>query len=128
MIIKHLKNLPEDKVVNWGNGKSSRFLTKSDNLPFSVTKTIVNKGTTSKLQYLNHVEACYCISGKGSVRSKGESYEIVPDTLYIPENDEHELSASDEEDLVLMCVFFPALNGDERHKLSEDGYSTYQIE
>jgi len=126
MKIKYLKNLSEDKVVDWGNGNSFRFLTKSDNLPFSITKTIVNKGTTSKLQYLNHIEACYCISGKGMVRSKGESCEIVPDTLYIPENDEHELLASDEEDLVLMCIFSPALNGDEKHKLSKDGYSTYQ--
>lgn len=128
MIIKQLENLPNDRVVNWGNGISSRFLTKSDSFPFGITKTTITRGTTSKLQYLNHIEACYCISGKGFVKSKGKSYEIVPDTLYMPENDEHELSADDQEDLVLICVFSPALVGNEKHKLSENEYSIYEIE
>lgn len=119
-----INNIPEDKIVNWGNGISYRYLTKSDNLPFSITKTIVYKNTSSKLQYINHIEACFCIKGRGWIETKNSKFEIVPNTIYIPEKDEHILSAEDE-DMVLVCVFTPPLKGDEKHALSEGGYSTY---
>ena len=114
-----------ERDVDWGNGKSRRLLVQADNLPFTMTETTVKAGTISKLQYLNHVEACYCIDGNGEVESDGKVYKIEPGTLYAPEKDKHILRATSK-DLKLVCVFTPPLKGSEKHALSEDGFSTYK--
>jgi L-ectoine synthase len=90
---------------------------------YTVTDTIVRKGTTSRLEYKNHLEACYCIEGKGSVvEMDGTEHEIVPGTIYaLDKHDMHDLKASDDEDLRLVCMFTPALTGDEAHRLTESG-------
>lgn len=126
MIIKKLDEIiGTDRDVDWGNGKSRRLLLKSDNFPFTITETTVKAGTEAKLQYLNHAEACYCIDGEGEVESDGKIYKIEPGTLYVPEKDKHFLRAKNK-DLKLVCVFIPPLKGSEHHRLSEDGYSTYE--
>jgi len=127
MIIRKLSEVVDtERDVDWGNGRSRRFLLKSDKSPFTITETIVKAGTESKLQYLNHVEACYCIEGEGEVESDGKIYKIEPGTLYVPEKDKHFLRATKNRDLKLVCVFVPPLNGQEHHILSEDGFSTYE--
>ena len=60
-----IRKLDEVKTVEWGNGLSRRFLLEADGMGYTVTDTIVNKGTKSLLEYENHLEACYCIEGKG---------------------------------------------------------------
>lgn len=118
-----VRSLDEAKAVDWGNGTSRRFLLQADGMGYTVTDTIVTKGTSSKLQYANHLEACYCIEGSGKViEEDGTEHEIVPGVIYaLNENDPHTLIASDHEDLRLVCMFTPALIGDEAHKLSESG-------
>jgi L-ectoine synthase len=114
--------------VEWGNGTSRRFLTASDGMGYSVTDTIVRAGTRSRLEYKNHLEACYCIAGSGMViDSDGTEHQIVPGTIYaLDKNDPHDLIASPHEDLRLVCVFTPALQGSERHDLTRSGeYSNY---
>ena len=120
MIIRKLEDV---KRVQWGNGVSRRFLLEADGMGYTVTDTIVNKGTKSLLEYENHLEACYCISGKGSViEMDGTEHEIVPGTIYaLDKHDAHYLLASDEEDLRLVCMFTPALTGDEAHTFGESG-------
>jgi L-ectoine synthase len=117
----------EIATVDWGNGVSRRFLIRADGVGYTLTDTLVRAGTRSLLHYPNHVEACYCISGTGWVTSSdGRSYKIEPGTLYaLDEHDPHTLIADDGADLRLVCVFAPALEGDERHSLHPDGYSTY---
>ena len=44
---------------------SLRFLVKSHGLGFTMTETKVQPGSELALEYKNHVEACYCISGEG---------------------------------------------------------------
>lgn len=138
MVIKKLGDIVgTDHDVDWGNGRSRRFLLRSDNSPFTITETTVKAGTESKLQYLNHVEACYCIDGEGEIESDGKIYKIEPGTLYVPEKDKHFLRAAKNKDLKLVCVFVPALNGQEHHIfalngqehhiLSDDGFSTYAL-
>ncbi|MEE1752047.1 ectoine synthase [Streptomyces sp. SP18CS02] len=121
-----IRSLDDVKTVEWGNGLSRRFLTASDGMGYSLTDTIVRAGTSSNLQYERHLEACYCISGSGYVVSTdGTKYEITPGTMYaLDKHDAHELAATDE-DMRLICVFTPALSGDERHKLDSDGFSRY---
>ena len=44
---------------------------------YTVTDTIVRAGTKSRLEYRNHLEACYCIEGSGEVVDMaGNSYPI----------------------------------------------------
>ncbi|AZQ70671.1 L-ectoine synthase [Streptomyces luteoverticillatus] len=120
----------KDKVqtVEWGNGRSSRLLTESDGMGFTVADTLVRAGTKSRLQYRRHLEACYCISGRGEVISAdgSKSLAIEPGVLYaLDEHDAHFLIADPDTDLHLISVFNPPLRGDEVHSLDESGFSHY---
>ena len=93
MIVRHLDRVT---TVDWGNGLSRRFLLESDRLGYTVTDTTVRAGTQSSLEYRNHLEACYCIEGKGEViEPDGTSHPIEPGTLYaLDEHDAHVLAAA----------------------------------
>jgi L-ectoine synthase len=122
-----IRELAQVKTVEWGNGLSRRFLLASDGMGYTVTDTIVRAGTKSRLEYRNHLEACYCIEGSGEVIDlQGNSYPITPGTLYaLDRHDPHYLVASPHEDLRLVCMFTPALTGDEAHRLDEPDFSEY---
>lgn len=122
-----IRNIDEVKTVEWGNGLSRRFLVTADGMGYTVTDTTVRTGTKSRLEYRNHLEACYCIEGSGEVvDTDGTSHPIVPGTLYaLDQHDAHYLVASPHEDLRLVCVFSPALHGDEVHQLDQDDFSEY---
>ncbi|MBV9013760.1 MAG: ectoine synthase [Pseudonocardiales bacterium] len=124
MIIRTLDSAPS---IDWGNGLSRRFLLHSDNMGYTLTDTIVRAGTTARLEYRDHFEACYCIEGKGEVRDlQGNAYPIQPGTMYaLDEHDPHLLIAAPDTDLRLVCVFAPALYGDEHHSLDSRGFSGY---
>ncbi len=122
-----VRRLPEVKSVDWGNGVSRRFLVQADGLGYSLTDTVVQAGTKSFLEYTRHLESCYCIAGRGEVVAQdGTRHRIEPGTLYsLNEHDAHWLIADPDEDLRLVCVFSPALRGDERHSLDAAGSSHY---
>lgn len=124
MLIRTRETVP---AVHWGNGTSDRLLVEADGLGFAVAHTVVAAGTSSKLQYRRHLEACYCLSGSGAVvESDGTRHEIVPGTLYaLDQHDAHDLQASPHEDLHLVSVFNPPIKGDEKHVLDPSGYSQY---
>jgi L-ectoine synthase len=124
MLVRHLNEVPS---VDWGNGVSRRFLLASDGMNYTVTDTIVLAGTKSRLEYRNHLESCYCIEGSGEVVDlAGNSYPLTPGTLYaLNDHDPHFLIASPDEDLRLVCVFSPALRGDEVHSLDAAEFSAY---
>ena len=113
--------------VEWGNGTSHRVLTEKDNMGCAVAHTVVRAGTESRLQYRNHLEACYCISGTGNVEdTDGNLYPLEPGTIYVlDKHDKHYLRADEGGDMELVSIFNPAITGDEEHKLSEDGFSSY---
>jgi L-ectoine synthase len=122
-----VRNLSQIEGVEWGNGISKRFLVESDGMGYTLTDTTVNAGTRSPLEYRNHLEACYCIAGSGMViDSEGNEYPIEPGTMYaLDKNDAHYLIASPVEDLRLVCVFTPALVGDEKHDFAQLEFSNY---
>ncbi|MEU9047641.1 MULTISPECIES: ectoine synthase [unclassified Kitasatospora] len=122
-----IRDIADVKTVEWGNGLSRRFLVAGDGLGYSLTDTIVNAGTKSRLEYRNHLEACYCIAGSGEVVDMdGNTHPITPGRLYaLDEHDAHYLIASPHEDLRLVCVFSPALRGDEVHQLDAHSSSAY---
>ncbi|GEB52461.1 MULTISPECIES: ectoine synthase [Streptomyces] len=124
MIIRDLDSV---KTVEWGNGLSRRFLLASDGVGYSLTDTLVRAGTKSRLEYRNHIEACYCIEGSGEViELDGTAHPIEQGRMYALDNhDPHYLVASPHEDMRLVCVFIPALGGDEAHSLDEHRSSAY---
>ena len=122
------RSIDDVEKVEWGSGTSQRILTAKDNMGFAVAHTVVRKGTSSPLEYRNHLEACYCIGGSGTVwnADRTERFDITPGVIYVlDKHDPHHLEASDDEDLVLVSIFNPPITGDEKHVLTEDGFSAY---
>lgn len=125
MIVRHRD---EVATVNWGNGTSHRFLLESDGMGFTLCHTVVEAGTRSSLQYRRHLEACYCIAGRGQVVTADGSveHELRPGVLYaLDAHDPHFLIAAPDVDLELISVFNPPLRGDERHRLTSNQFSEY---
>jgi L-ectoine synthase len=122
-----IRTTREARTVEWGNGTSCRLLVEADGVGYSVTDTLVRAGTRSPLQYRNHLEACYCIDGSGEViESTGVSHRIEPGVLYaLDQHDPHILAASPDEDMRLICMFTPALRGDEVHDVVSESFSAY---
>ena len=108
----------ERRIVaeNWD---SVRLLLKSDGMGFSFHITTIYAGTTTRMHYQNHLEAVFCLQGRGKLKDlgTGEEYVIEPGVIY-------ELSASEE--LVLVCVFNPPLHGKEVH--NENGAYALEAE
>ncbi|KIC11209.1 ectoine synthase [Leisingera sp. ANG-M1] len=128
MIIRRKEDIEStDRHVHWGNGTSHRMLVAEDGMGFTVCHTIVHAGTSTRLQYNNHLEACYCIAGTGWVEeADGVRHAIETGTLYaLDQHDDHILTAGPGADLVLVSVFNPPLTGQETHDPEQDGPSGY---
>ncbi len=103
-----------------GGFTSFRYLLAKDGMGFSLHRTEIPKGEPQHWHYTNHLEACYCISGKGWLVNLAtrERFYIKPDTMYaLDKNDDHTFEAL--EDVVLISVFNPPITGRETHQ--EDG-------
>lgn len=107
-----------DKEVHAKNGNwtSRRFLLKDDDMGFSMHETIIYAGTETHIHYKNHLEAVYCVGGKGEIEEvkSGKVHKLKDGTLYaLDEHDEHYLRAYS--DMTMICVFNPPLVGNEVH-------------
>ncbi len=128
MFVRNLDDVAATEFfVNWGNGTSHRLLTEADGMGFTVCHTVVRAGSESKLHYRNHLEACYCIAGKGEVEDMdGRVTPVrVGDIYVLDQHDQHYLRASNDQDLILVSVFNPPLRGDEVHDLKGNTGSAY---
>ncbi|MEM7318494.1 MAG: ectoine synthase, partial [Pseudomonadota bacterium] len=73
MIVTALKDiLGTDRDVSGPGWNSRRLLLASDGMGFSLTDTIIKSGAMLELEYTNHLEACYCIEGKGQIKAPGD--------------------------------------------------------
>lgn len=117
MIVRNLADLAAaGREVRGPTWLSRRLLLRSDNMGFSLHDTIIGAGTRTHMRYSNHLEAVYCIAGRGTVTTLPDErvYPIEPGTVYaLDQHDEHVLVA--ETELRLICVFNPALVGPEVH-------------
>ena len=102
--------------VKFTGGNSFRVVLNKDNVGFAMMKTVVEKGGAYKWHYLHHKEACYCVSGSAILEdlSTGEKHEIYPGITYIVDQHQPHLFTAIEE-TILISVFNPPLNGDEKH-------------
>jgi len=105
-----------------GGFVSNRFLLAEDGAGFTVTRTVIPAKGPQKWHYPDHIEACYCVSGKGELynATTGELHAIKPDTLYVLNKGEEHIFEAVGGPVTLICVFTPALKGNEAHK---DGHS-----
>jgi L-ectoine synthase len=119
MIVRHIneiKNSKKEVHAENGNWTSRRMLLASDNMGFSFHETLIYENTETLIWYKNHLEAVYCIEGKGEIETTddGKVYRIEPGVMYaLDKNDRHLLRAS--ETMRLICVFNPPLSGEEVH-------------
>ncbi|MEM6659290.1 MAG: ectoine synthase [Pseudomonadota bacterium] len=119
MIVRALEDiLDTDRDVSGPGRKSRRLLLASDGMGFALTDTVIEKGAELELEYTHHLEACYCIEGKGQVRAANSEiwHPLMPFCLYaLDQHDRHVVQATDT-DLRLVCVFNPPLSGREVHR------------
>jgi L-ectoine synthase len=103
----------EVKATTW---VSRRLLLRDDRMGFSLHDTTMLAGTETRMCYRNHLEAVYCVGGKGSIEvvATGEVFPISDGTMYaLDQHDEHILRAQTE--LRMVCVFNPPVAGTEVH-------------
>ena len=117
MIVRRRDDLvgPE-RDVDGGTWRSRRLMLAADGLPYSLHDTILHAGTTTEMWYRHHVESVYCIDGRGELvdRETGARHRLEPGTLYVLDrHDRHTVVA--ETDLRMVCVFMPAVTGEEVH-------------
>lgn len=121
MKVIHTANLPADRRVEFHAGVSHRILLDSDNMGYTLTKTVISPKAGKVFQhYKNHLESCYCVSGLATLTNAltGETHTITSDITYVLDhNDPHYFEAHEE--TVLICTFNPPLTGQEIHQ--EDG-------
>lgn len=121
MIVRSLKEmLGTDRDVRTPNWDSRRLMLADDQCGFSLHDTLIRAGTETFMWYKHHIEAVYCVGGKGEVEvlETGDKYVIEDGTMYtLNGHEKHILRA--ESDMRMICVFNPPLVGEETH--DEDG-------
>lgn len=117
MIVRRLdeaRGTPRE--VDTPNWVSRRLLLGDDGMGFSLHDTTIRAGTSTTMQYLHHVEAVYCVGGRGRIEdlATGQVHEIADGTLYALDGHERHVLTADE-DLRMVCVFNPPVTGREVH-------------
>ncbi|ERS83389.1 hypothetical protein Q672_20120 [Marinobacter sp. EVN1] len=105
-----------DRKIDGPGWESIRMLLAKDQFGFSFHFSTMAPGQTLNLWYKNHLEACFCIKGSGTIRclDSGVEKAIKPGTLYaLDKHDRHQIEVHEE--MVALCVFNPALSGNEVH-------------
>ena len=114
--VEALRAAGEEKVIANGKARSLRMLVKDDAVGFSFSDVHVTAGVTSELWYKNHWEANLVIGGRGKITevATGRDWPMTFGTMHLvgPE-DRHIVECL--EDLHVVSVFCPALQGDELH-------------
>lgn len=117
MIIRDIKNLyGTEREVKGSGWTSTRLLLKKDKMGFSMHETIIPDNTVLELHYQNHLEAVFCVEGKGEITDleTDATHQIYPGVLYaLDQHDKHILKAH--QGLRLVCVFNPPVTGQETH-------------
>lgn len=125
MIVRQLEDIVgTDRDVRGPTFHSRRLLLKKDGMGFSLHDTVLHAGSDTYIWYANHVEAVYCVEGEGEIElvGTGETFQIRPGMMYaLDGHEKHHLRAKS--DLRVICVFNPALTGDEVH----DEQGTYPL-
>ena len=117
MIVRTLEQIEgTERDVEAETWRSRRLLLADDGQRFSLHDTIIKEGTTTEMWYQHHIEAVYCIEGRGTLvdRETGQEHALAPGTMYLLDrHDRHTVHA--ETQLRMVCVFDPPVTGREVH-------------
>lgn len=116
MIVRTLEEITDTAQDARGDGwRARRHFVRADGLGFSLSETTVEAGREMNLWYKHHQEACFVIEGAAeiTVRDTGAVHRLGPGDAYAPGHDRHTIRVL--EPLRLVCVFAPALTGNETH-------------
>lgn len=117
MIVRTLQDIVgTDRDVDGGNWSSRRLCLADDRMGFSMHDTVIRAGTETHMWYRHHLEAVYCIEGRGTLEdvATGEVHDLIPGTIYLlDQHDKHVVRAI--EDLRMICAFDPPVTGQEVH-------------
>ena len=121
MKVFNVKDLDKSRKVKFNAGISNRLTLANDGMGYTMTKTVIDPDAGKVFwHYKNHLETCYCVSGKATLTNSetGEEFSIGPDDTYVLDNhDPHYFQAHEE--TILICCFNPPLTGKEVHQ--DDG-------
>lgn len=119
MIVRDLAAAEQtERKVESDGWTSVRLLLRDDKMGFSFHITTIHAGAVLEMEYKHHLESVYCISGAGTIKdlTTGEVHVIRPGVMYaLNQNDRHILSAAQDGDMVMACVFNPPVTGQEVH-------------
>jgi L-ectoine synthase len=96
--------------------RSLRFLHEEDGMGVTLVDGVLEPGFDMVLWQKNHLEACYCIEGEGTVEEldSGRVHQIGAGTLYaMNDHDRHRIRATTR--MRVICTFVPPLTGHEVH-------------
>ena len=96
--------------------RSLRILLEDDGMGVTLVDGLLEPGFDMVLWQKNHLEACYCIEGEGTVEevASGRIHNIKAGTLYAMNNhDRHRIRAITQ--MRIICTFVPPLTGGEEH-------------
>ncbi|GAA1806773.1 ectoine synthase [Nesterenkonia flava] len=105
-----------DRDIDEPNWRSRRMVLAKEKVGFSLHETTLRAGTHNEFWYANHIEAVYCVGGKGTLTNleTGEKHEITDGFLYLLDGHEkHQVDV--EEEMRMVCVFNPPVTGREVH-------------
>jgi L-ectoine synthase len=108
-----------ERDVSGEGWRSRRLLRRDDGMNFSFHWTEVRAGTELDLQYQAHLEGNLCVGGEGEVVDLATQavHQLRPGVMYALDKNDHHLVRA-KTDLTLVCVFWPALAGAEKHNAS----------
>lgn len=118
MIVRSLASILNTSAhVRGDSFESRRILLAADGLGYSLHDTICKQGTEQRLHYKNHIETNYVIEGEGEVQNvaTGEVFALMPGTVYVLDRHEEHILRAQHGDMRIICVFTPALTGQEKH-------------
>ena len=121
MIVRNLASILNTAAhVKGDSFESRRILLAGDGLGYSLHDTVCKAGSAQLLQYKNHVETNYVIEGVGEVENvaTGEVFPLSPGTVYVLDRHEAHILRVADADMRIICVFTPALSGQETHDAS----------
>ena len=120
MIIRSVDEIVgSERDVSGDGWRSRRLLRRDDGMNFSLHWTEVKAGVELDLHYQNHLEGNLCVAGEGEVVDLATHavHALRPGVMYaLDKNDHHLLRAKTA--LSFVCVFWPALGGEEKHNAS----------
>lgn len=120
MLIRHIDDIIGSEQEVSGDGWTSyRMLLARDGMGFSMHETHIHAGAELHMHYKHHLEAVYCIAGRGTIYDCAHdvTHVIEAGILYaLDSHDKHILTA--ETELRMICVFNPPVHGGETHDAS----------